>query len=93
MGLDEDPEDHNAVAGAIFISVAVYAVRLIPSRMDTQIDQAIGIFRILRVAGLARTKTEPERSNLVEMITLIPAIRITRCSRHILLRFVKTPNP
>lgn len=26
MGLDEDPEDHKAVASSIFITVAIYAV-------------------------------------------------------------------
>lgn len=26
MGMEEDPEDHTAVASAVFISVAVYAV-------------------------------------------------------------------
>lgn len=29
MGLDEDPEDHAAVASSIFITVAIYAVRQI----------------------------------------------------------------
>lgn len=29
MGLEEDPEDHAAVASSIFIAVAVYAVRLL----------------------------------------------------------------
>ena len=28
MGLEEDPEDHKAVAASIFIAVAVYGVRV-----------------------------------------------------------------
>lgn len=30
MGLEEDPEDHKAVAASIFIAVAVYGVRSFP---------------------------------------------------------------
>ena len=30
MGLEEDPEDHKAVAASIFIAVAVYGVRCSP---------------------------------------------------------------
>ena len=29
MGMEEDPEDHKAVAASIFIAVAVYGVRYI----------------------------------------------------------------
>jgi hypothetical protein len=36
MGLEEDPEDHKAVAASIFIAVAVYGVCL-PSQLPYQI--------------------------------------------------------
>ncbi len=38
MGMDEDPEDHAAVASSIFIAVAVYAVRLLLKNGGFDID-------------------------------------------------------
>jgi len=38
MGMEEDPEDHTAVASAVFISVAIYAVSAPPSYWHAMAD-------------------------------------------------------
>ncbi len=44
MGMVEDPEDHKAVASAVFISVAVYAVRCSPKgRIDNADDVRVSL--------------------------------------------------
>lgn len=44
MGLDEDPEDHAAVATSVFITVAIYGVREAFPAMRTKIDNRQAFF-------------------------------------------------
>lgn len=67
MGLDEDPEDHAAVASSIFITVAVYAVwhPCVICRMYTNV--AIGLLPILWFSSVAESKTKQEGRHLATM--------------------------
>ena len=66
MGMEEDPEDHAAVASSIFIAVIVYAVS--PARTVYLHDLTfIGISCLLRIPSMAARPSESTRGNYFEM--------------------------
>lgn len=67
MGLDEDPEDHAAVATSIFITVAVYAVRqmCVIERVCTNV--ATGLLLILWVSSVVESKTKQKGRHFASM--------------------------
>lgn len=67
MGMVEDPEDHKAVASAVFISVAVYAVRCFPPAESTMLTM-LGFPCVLRFPGLAARKSKSTRGNITMMV-------------------------
>lgn len=64
MGMEEDPEDHTAVASAIFISVAVYAVSLFSSEANSFELTISGIPSILRIPSLVTCASESKGGNI-----------------------------
>lgn len=67
MGLDEDPEDHAAVASSIFITVAVYAVWHLCVICKMYTNVTIGLLPILWFSSVAESKTKQEGRYLATM--------------------------
>lgn len=68
MGMEEDPEDHAAVAASVFIAVAVYAVSAFLRPRWQPIARAMltsaGIFGLLRFPSLATCSSQSTRRDI-----------------------------
>lgn len=67
MGLDEDAEDHKAVASSIFITVAIYAVCCAKICLRKSTDLFAGFLRFLRLSGMVESKTKQKRCYLASI--------------------------
>jgi hypothetical protein len=83
MGMVEDPEDHKAVASAVFISVAVYAVGCLPKAESTMLTM-LGFPCVLRFPSLVACKSESTRGNITMMTVYAEKMEHTAALRQAL---------
>jgi hypothetical protein len=67
MGLDEDPEDHAAVASSIFITVAVYAVWQTRVIHGTCTNVATGLLPILWISSVVEPEAKQKGRHFASM--------------------------
>lgn len=83
MGLDEDAEDHKAVASSIFITVAIYGVCHTAMCLRVSADKMPGLLRILWIASMVESKTKQKRRHLAAIKEFEGVVRLVNilCGR------------